>query len=374
MYRTFIFLTLFFCIVDVEVFGIKLSQLALLGFMFVFIISSRNIPISLKFNVAYLPIIFYLIFILFSPLFYGSKFNLNWFFLNVFNLIFTLCFYRYLTALKIEDVIYAIKFFIYFVFILLIFDVCWIFLGLESIFKLFATDPIDGYKNNQLFSNEPNWLSILIFLLSLLVLNYEGLKNNRWFIFGVFFILMILSSRIVLMLFILSVISEFRSFFSFKRLFKLMIAASCISIYILFFTDIETYLYDLIFLEKNPRINDFIFYTNEAFDGKLSWFGKGASTLLEFQAPWRENSQIVVNSFLTQIYVEAGLVGLITLFLVIYKSLPQNIRLFAFSTLVLLVIHNCFFRQQYWTILALALAFSDALSQKMYRISRRRPL
>jgi len=366
LHKTIIVISCFVCLVDIEILGLRVSQIGLLILCPIYLLLAGHLSGQLFRDKSLIPFTLYLFFIAVTPFIYNVSFNLMWFGLNAFNLIFMLCFLTYLRKLSVLEIVAAIKLFMFMVGSLILFDIVWMFFGLDSLFLIFSTNPLEGYKNHQLFSNEPNWLSILFLFLAAIVTAIER-RPSRAFLVNTTFCLLVLNSRIVLLLYLIMLATEGRSLVSAKSLIRLSGFLFLSVTSVIYFTDVSEVFYDLLDIRRNPRLNDFVFYTNEAFQGGLSWWGSGAGALLQFQAPWRDSPQIVVNSLATQLYVEAGLIGSVLFFVNVFFFLPKEVKYFTFFTIVLVILHNFIFRQQFWLVLALATTVSHYLRAPLSR-------
>ena len=121
-------------------------------------------------------------------------------------------------------------------------------------------------------------------------------------------------------------------------------------------TNIEVFFYDILFIEKNPRINDFLMFfdvTNyfENFNHFIRTSPGFMYNITEL-GNFRNDSVFVVNVLFSQLYFEIGLVGILIFTIVFFRNKHSRLIPLLVILLFSLNLHNSFFRQQFWIVWA----------------------
>ena len=124
----------------------------------------------------------------------------------------------------------------------------------------------------------------------------------------------------------------------------------------------ENFYYDLISLERNPRITDAVFIIDGLIRNGNQYFGIGFGNLLPLieDMSWRDYYP-VSNQLWLQLVGNFGWTGLIVAVVLIGQGLKSVSRIeFVFWVLLLLSVqlHNSFFMSIFWTVTALGLSLS----------------
>ena len=265
-----------------------------------------------------------------------------------------MCLVTYLQNKK--NVINTIELFIKITLVLIILDLLTILIFGDTFFLIFASNQI-GYKNFQLISNEPNWYAMLIFSL-----NYaRKLLSNNNKIDNIDIIVLIclifFSSRIFLFAHLLLIVVKFKPKINLRNIFNTLFSFIFIAIIILNITDIDVFFYDILFIEKNPRINDFLMFldTTKYLDYFDYFIGTSPGNLYKITglSNYRNDSTYVVNVLFTQFFFEIGLIGILIFIVMFFRKTYSRLFPFLLILLISLNFHNAFFRQQFWLIWAL---------------------
>ena len=151
----------FASLIDIEILGAKVSQLALVLLFPFIVLLRRRITISIWRSRYFQLTVLYVI--LLWGTFYSSRDYLT---LN-FSLAVMICLFYGVSVTTLlggiagERLADYIDSFIKFIVVLLVVDIGFVSLMGYSPFQVFATNPVEGYKNHQLMSNEP--ISFVIF-------------------------------------------------------------------------------------------------------------------------------------------------------------------------------------------------------------------
>lgn len=220
-----------------------------------------------------------------------------------------------------------------------------------SIYAIITND--DLYQYGQLFTTEPNWLTLYFSILCVIFLicsKLIGVKDRRNTVFAGVAIsldLFLNNSRAAMMLvfsLIPSVLSRTVIMFSSFVIFMLCTAL------IFFIGDLVTLLpenmtYDIVDMSRNPRLNDFLHIYPMLEQYSLLGIGFGDLSKFTESMSWRETYP-VVNQMWLQVFGMSGYIGLFFFLYFIYTatlSYRGVQRLLVFLLFIIMQVHNAMF-------------------------------
>lgn len=347
MKNLLLFILLTTSLIDKELFGLRISQICII-FLIPFLLKKKIFIPSKNRNIFYFALIYSI-----ASVYTFKSYLASFIILNIGNLILCILAYNLLKDSKISWIRNFIKKYLILIIILLIMDVILSsFLGVSP-FTVFSTNPIEGYRNHQLFSNEPNWLSMLIVSLNVLRKAVEIDKKTDRYDWLTLLIILILESRIFILFQIVGMILQY----NLKKINLKTVTLVFISSFLIvsaFTFIIDDFLYDIIDLNKNPRLNDFLFFNNQVSKILFFNFEPGNLFYLSENLTWREIPQTVVNSSITQFYFNFGIIGLILLYrMLFFKSNNSQLIFLGVLLIISSIFHNHLFRHQFWIILSI---------------------
>jgi hypothetical protein len=233
------------------------------------------------------------------------------------------------------------------------------------IFARFTADGGVVYYLGQFFANEPNWVALYLVFLSFFPLLYFRARNAAAAFLlvglGVFFLVLLCQSRVALGVFVLLLFAALTR----GRYYSLMVAIAgvvCASVVYAFNGLLsylpESYVYDILDLEQNPRLFDAAFIIERIHYSGTLWFGIGFGPISEFtsEMSWRETYP-VSNQLWLHFLATLGVVGLgIITALAVWGLLRTrgSRSLYYFGLIALaLQFHNFFFRPMFFSLIAI---------------------
>ncbi|WP_128331188.1 O-antigen ligase family protein [Apibacter sp. HY039] len=205
-----------------------------------------------------------------------------------------------------------------------------------------------------------NWITILYLIYFLLVknkiINSKKFKTVTCLLIA---ILLLTQSRVGFLSVILgALVINYGDRSLGKKIFYSIIALFILYVFFYFllpYLPFNIY-YDLVDLERNPRLHDF-YIVSENMENK-EWFGHGLGTIGQLNDSYNylEWSN-AINVLPVQIYYEFGIFGLVILLLnilLIIKYLYSNsLRIVFLFLLFYTIFHNPTYKQYYWVLLSI---------------------
>ncbi len=358
-------------------FGIVTVKLVHLVFLFSFILPRKKVTRVVNKKLFKITLsILSLIFI--SSLYrvslgYASFSSLTYLINFVVYLILSLNFYRFVLTRRVET-LYMIGVYVVSIYaVLMILDSASALMG-KSIFALILGT--DEYKGGQLLSSEPNWVSMFLVGIFVLMIRLQtsfklrfGLKKGSLY-FSLFIGLISNMSRSALG-HLLSLYPLLRKDTKFITSLVAIVMVTLITVGLIVRPDMlnlvsEDLYYDLVNINKNPRIYDmlFIFDALEERDALLYGIGFGDITPLTTEMSWREFYP-VSNQMWLHLVGNFGIIGAGIIFILILNMVPYKnsfAALYLIFLLLVLQLHNAIFLPIPYVLIALLFGVEHVVS------------